>query len=170
MSKAIVDAETLKGFETMKLMRFNRPEAWDWSPVAQLSTLRNEINRLFEEPFGGMERSEVFNAWAPAVDLYEEKDNLVVTAELPGMKKEEIDISLHDGNLTIAGERKVEKQYGEKETQRSERFFGRFQRTVSLPKGVDAGAVKAAYKDGVLTVTLPKSPEAKPKQIEVSVD
>jgi HSP20 family protein len=154
----------------MKLMRFNRPDAWDWSPLNRLSTLQDEINRLFEAPFPGLERSEAFNTWAPALDLYEDKDNLVVHAELPGMKKEEIDISLHEGNLTIAGERKIEKQYGEKETQRSERFFGRFQRTISLPKTVDAGAVKASYKDGVLTVTLPKSPEAKPKQIEVNVN
>lgn len=154
----------------MKLMRFNRPDAWDWSPLNRLSTLQSEINRLFEAPFAGLKRSEVFNTWAPALDVYEDKDNLVVHAELPGLKKEEIDISLHEGNLTIAGERKVEKQYGEKETQRSERFFGRFQRTVSLPKAVDASAVKAGYKDGVLTVTLPKTAEAKPKQIEVNAN
>jgi HSP20 family protein len=155
----------------MKLMRFNRPEStWDWPAFGQLDTLRNEINRLFDSPLAGIERSDVFNSWAPAVDLYEDKDNLVVTAELPGLKKEEIDISLHEGNLVIAGERKEEKQYGENETQRAERFYGRFQRTVGLPKAVDGGAVKAAYKDGVLTVTLPKTPEAKPKQIEVNVD
>ena len=154
----------------MRLMRLQRPEAWDWSPLTQLSTLRNEINRLFDEPYSGLERSEAFNSWGPAVDLYEDKDNLIVTAELPGMRKEDIDISFHDGSLTIAGERKHEKQYGEGEEQRSERFFGRFQRTVALPKQVDPGAVKASYKDGVLKVTLPKAPEAKPKQIEVSVE
>src|SRR4051812_42618364 len=152
----------------MKLMRFNRPDAWDWSPLNRLSTLQDEINRLFESPFGGLERSEVFNSWAPALDLYEDKDNLVVNAELPGLKKEEIDISLQDGNLTISGERKVEKEYGENETQRSERFFGRFQRTINLPKAVDVTGVKAAYKDGILTVKLPKTPEAKPKQIEIN--
>jgi len=152
----------------MKLMRFQRPHVSNWSPLDQFESLRNEINRLFENPLAGV--SENFNTWAPALDLYEDKDNLVATAELPGMKKEEIEISLHEGNLTIAGERKVEKQYGEKETQRSERFFGRFQRTIALPKTVDANGVKAAYKDGVLTVTLPKSPEAKPKQIAVSTN
>src|ERR1043165_9399936 len=138
---------------TMRLMRLNRADAWNWSPLSQLDTLRNEINRIFDSPVADFANgSEVFNTWAPAVDLYEDKDNLLVTAELPGMKKEEIDISLHEGNLVIAGERKVEKQYGEKETQRSERFYGRFQRTIGLPKPVDAGAVKAAYKDGVVTV------------------
>jgi HSP20 family protein len=152
----------------MKLMRFQRPHLANWSPLDQFESLRHEINRLFDNPVGEL-GSEVFNTWAPAVDLYEDKDNLVVTAELPGLKKDEIDISLHEGNLTIAGERKTEKQYGEKETQRSERFFGRFQRTIGLPKAVNANEVKAAYKDGVLTITLPKSEEAKPKQIEVSV-
>ncbi len=154
----------------MKLIRFQRPHVSNWSPLDQFVSLRNEINRLFDYPLAGFDGgSEAFNAWAPALDLYEDKDNLVVTAEVPGIKKEDIDISLHDGNLTIAGERKVEKQYGENETQRSERFFGRFQRTVSLPKAVDGNAVKASYKDGILTVTLPKAPEAKPKQIEVNV-
>ena len=154
----------------MRLMRVNRPDAWKWSPIDQLSTLRNEINRLFENPLAEFGGSEVFNTWAPAVDLYENKDNLVVTAELPGLKKEDIDISLHEDNLTIAGERKVEKQYGEDETQRAERFYGRFQRTIGLPKKVDVNAIKASYKDGILTVTLPKAPEAKPRQIEVNVN
>jgi HSP20 family protein len=152
----------------MKLMRYQRPQVFGWSPLDPLVNLRNEINRLFQNPLTDFGAAEVFNTWAPALDLYEDKDNLVVTAELAGMKKDEIDISLHDGNLSISGERKVEKQYDEKETQRAERFFGRFQRTISLPKAVDANAVKAAYKDGVLTITLPKAPEAKPKQITVS--
>ena len=152
----------------MRLMRVNRPEGFDWAPLSQLNTLRNEINRLFENPLADFGGSEVFNTWAPAVDLYENKDNLVVTAELPGMKKEDIDISLHEDALTIAGERKEEKKYGEDETQRAERFYGRFQRTISLPKQVDVNAIKANYKDGILTVTLPKAPEAKPRQIEVS--
>jgi HSP20 family protein len=154
----------------MKLIRFNRPAAaWDWQDVG-LDTLRNEINRLFDTPPAGFERSDVFNTWAPPLDLYEDKDSFVVKAELPGMKKEEIDISLHKGNLVIAGDRKEEKQPGEKETQRAERFYGRFQRAIGLPKAVDLAAVKAAYKDGVLTVTLPKAPEAKPKQIQVNVN
>ena len=154
----------------MRLMRLNCPETWTWAPLDQLSALRGEINRLFENPLADFSGSEVFNTWAPVVDLYENKDSLVATVELPGLKKEDIDISLHEDSLTIGGERKQEKQYGENETQRSERFYGRFQRTISLPKKVDTGAIKAAYKDGVLTVTLPKAPEAKPRQIEVSVN
>jgi HSP20 family protein len=154
----------------MRLMRMNRSEPWNWSPFEQLSTLRNEINHLFQSPLTDFGGTEILNTWVPAVDVYENKDNLVVTAELPGMKKEDISISLHEDNLTIAGERKEEKQHGENESQRAERFYGGFQRTISLPKKVNVGQVQAAYKDGVLTVTLPKTPEAKPRQIEVSVN
>lgn len=152
-------------------MRLNRPAEWSWSPISQLDTLRNEINRIFDGSFPDFGRaSEAFNTWAPALDLYENAESLVVTAEVPGLKKEDIDISLHEGNLTVAGERKEEKQYGEKDTQRAERFYGRFSRTISLPKPVSPENIKAAYKDGILTVTLPKAPEAKPRQIEVNVN
>jgi HSP20 family protein len=105
----------------------------------------------------------------PPLDVFEDKDNLIVRAEVPGMKREDIDVSFHDGVLTLSGERKSEEKYSEAETYRSERFLGRFQRTVTLPTPVDADKVKANYKDGILTVTLPKTEEAKPKQIEVNV-
>jgi len=146
-------------------MRWQRPRL-SLDPLEQISNLRDEVNRLFESPLAGL--TQAFNSWSPAVDLYEDKDNVVVKAELPGMKKEEIDVSLHEGALTISGERKIERE--EKgETYRSERFFGRFQRSVMLPSAVDESKVSASYKDGILTITLPKSEEAKPKQIEVSV-
>ena len=153
----------------MKLIR-QRPDLWNWSPGEQLSTLREEINRLFDSPFGELtRRMELFNGWAPALDLYEDKDNLIIKAELPGLKQEEIDISFQDGTLTISGERKYEEQNKEGETYRSERFFGKFHRTVALPKPVEAEKAKATYRDGILTVTLPKTEEAKPKQIQVNV-
>jgi HSP20 family protein len=150
----------------MKLVRFQRPDTWTWSPFEQLTSIRDEINRLFESPFvnGG---SDVFNTWAPAVDLYEDKESLTVRAELPGLKKEDIDIALIDNVLTISGERKNEKRYEGEQTSRQERFFGRFTRSITLPKAADAKGVKANYKDGVLTVTLPKAAEAKPRQIEI---
>jgi HSP20 family protein len=136
-----------------------------------LTNLREEINRLFEAPFGGLPRTaDFFRGWAPALDLREDKDNLVATLELPGLKKDDIDVTVHEGILSVAGERKQEKEHNEAETYRSERFYGRFQRTVSLPKPVKGEAVKAAYKDGILTVTLPKTEEAKPRQIEVNVN
>ena len=154
----------------MKLIRRQNADLWNWSPVEQLSTLREEINRLFDSPFGDLtRRMELFSGWAPALDLYEDKDNLIVKAELPGMKREEIDISVHDGTLTISGERKYEEKNADLEPYRSERFFGRFHRTLALPKPVQSDKAKATYKDGILTVVLPKTEEAKPKQIEVTV-
>jgi HSP20 family protein len=157
--------------ETMKLVRFQRPELWGLSPFEQLTDLREEINRLFEAPFGEPTRAtDSFCGWTPALDLHEDKDNLVATVELPGVKKEDIDVTVHEGVLSVAGERKQEKEQSEAGTYRSERFYGRFHRTVSLPKPVKADAVKAVYKDGILTVSLPKTEEAKPRQIEVNVN
>ena len=154
----------------MRLMRWQRPELSNWAPLDQLSNLRQEINRLFELPFGETARESEFFGWAPTVDLYEDKDNVVVRAELPGMNKDDIEISLHQGSLVISGERKIETQEGEGETSRSERFFGRFQRALELPKAVDPNRVTATYKDGILTVKLPKTEESKPKQISVKAD
>jgi len=155
----------------MRLTRWQRPEAPVWDPFRQLSTLRDEIDRLFESPLSALtEGTQPFlSGWLPAVDMFEEKDEIVVKAELPGMKKEEIDISLHDGVLTLSGERKSEDHYKDAETCRSERFLGRFHRSLTLPTLVEAEKVKATYRDGILTVTLPKAEEAKPKQIEVTV-
>jgi HSP20 family protein len=133
--------------------------------------LRDEIDRLFDSPMDALTSSsqQFLNGWLPTLDLYEEKDHLVLKAELPGMKKEDIDISLHGDVLTLSGERKEEEVFDKAETYRAERFLGRFQRTLTLPVTVDASKVQASYKDGVLTVTLPKAEEAKPKQIEVKV-
>ena len=154
----------------MALIRWNRPETSGWSPLEHLTRLRDEMDRLFAAPFNDLQRGgQFFNEWAPALDLYEDKDNVYVKAELPGMKKEEIDVSLHENALTISGERKFEKKHEEAENYRSERFFGRFSRSVTLPMAVEGEKVKASYKDGILTITLPKSEKAKPKQIEVSV-
>lgn len=150
----------------MTLTRWHKPNL-TLDPLEQLSHLRDEVTRLFDSPFSTL--TQGFNAWAPAVDLYEEKDNLIVKAELPGMKKEDIDVSLHEGTLTISGERKAERQNKEGETFRSERFYGRFQRSVLLPAAVAADRVNANYRDGILTVTLPKTEESKPKQIEVNI-
>jgi HSP20 family protein len=151
-------------------MRWQRPDVSNWSPFEQLTNLREEINRLFDAPFGETGSGSEFFAWAPAVDLYEDRDNLVVKAELPGMKKDDIEISLHQGSLIISGERKVESEEGEGESSRSERFFGRFQRALELPKPVDATKVTASYKDGILTVKLPKTEESKPRQISVKAE
>jgi HSP20 family protein len=155
----------------MNLLRWQRPEMATWPSFGGLSTLRNEIDRLFEAPLTELARTSHFlSGSAPAVDIYEDKDNYFVKAELPGMKKEDIEVSLHDGSLSISGERKSEQKWEDAEVHRAERFFGRFQRTVALPSPVEAGKIKAQYKDGILTVTLPKAEEAKPKQIDVQVN
>jgi Molecular chaperone (small heat shock protein) len=138
--------------------------------LGRLSTLRDELDRLFESPLAEFAQSnQLLSGWTPALDVYEQKDNVVVRAELPGMKKEDIEVTLHENTLSISGERKHEETHKEKEVYRAERFFGRFQRSVTLPVLVSGDKVKAQYKDGVLTVTLPKSEEAKPKQIDVNV-
>ena len=154
----------------MNLTRYQRPEL-AWPGFGRLSSLRDELDRLFESPWTELARtSQLLSGWTPALDVHEDKDNFVVQAELPGMKREEIDVSLHDGALSISGERKTEKKYEEAEVYRTERFFGKFQRTVTLPTPVAADKVKAQYKDGVLTITLPKTEAAKPKQIDVNVN
>jgi len=154
----------------MNLIRWRRPELSNWTGFGRLSDLRDEIDRLFESPLAELARtSQLLSGWTPALDMHEDKDNITVKAELPGMKKDDIDISLHDGSLSISGERKSEEKFHDAEVYRSERFVGRFQRTVALPAPVAADKVKAQYKDGVLTITLPKTEEAKPKQIDVQI-
>lgn len=153
------------------LTKWNRPELTVWPAFGRLTDLRDEIDRLFESPLAEVARSaRLFSGWTPALDLYEEKDNLVVKVELPGMKREDIDVSLHDGSLSISGERKSEEKHQDADAYRMERFFGRFQRTVTLPTPVAGDKVKAQYQDGILTITLPKTEEAKPKRIDVNVN
>ena len=152
----------------MSLIRYQTPELSNWSPFDRLNTLRDEMGRLFDFSFPSRDTG-LFGGWSPALDVYDDKDNFVVKVELPGMKKEDISLSLHDGMLTISGERTHERKNDSGETFRSERYFGKFQRSVALPALVDSSKVTASYKDGILTVDLPKSEEAKPKQIEVSV-
>jgi len=144
----------------MKLIRYDRP-GLAWPTFGRLASLQDEIDRLFESPL---------MAWSPALDVREDADNFVVRAELPGLKREEIEVSLHDGALVIAGERKAEKVEEGVEVHRQERYYGKFQRALTLPTPVAADKIKAQYKDGVLTVTLPKVEEAKPKQIDISVN
>ncbi len=138
-------------------------------PYNRLSSLHEELNRLFDLSAPSRD-SGLFSGWSPSLDLFDDKDSFFVKVELPGMKREEIDISLHDGVLTVSGERKHESDKKEGQLYRSERYFGKFQRSVSLPVAVDPNAVKAAYKDGILTVSLPKHEGAKPRQIKVNAD
>lgn len=149
----------------MNLIRYQSPEV---APTLdRWSNLRDELNSLFDLPFlANMQRQDLFGGWSPALDLYQNSDNVVAILELPGMQKENIEISLHDGTLTISGERKSSSSNGEK-AERTERYVGAFRRSITLPVPVDASKVTATYRDGILTVTLPKAEEAKPKRIDV---
>ena len=153
----------------MKLIRYQAPNSTPWLALDRWSNLRDELNSFVDLPFwSGFGRTgQLFTGWSPALDLYESGDHFVAVIELPGMRKEDIDISLHDGTLTISGERKGEGNNGET-AQRTERYVGTVRRSIALPTRVDANKVSATYQDGILKVTLPKAEEAKPKQIQVS--
>ncbi len=149
----------------MRLIRY-QPQPSPWTSFDRLSSLRDLLDSAFQlagpTPQGG-------RGWTPALDIHEDADHVTVRLEAAGLKKEDFDISLHDDNLTVSGERKAEVEPREGESFRSERFFGQFSRTVTLPAPVKADGVTATYADGVLTITLPKAEEAKPRKIEVNV-
>ena len=152
-------------------IRVIRPPTFSLAQIfGRLSNLRDELDSLFELPFWSNfgRQTQLFSGWTPALDLYQNNDNLIAVVELPGMRKEDIEISLHDGMLTISGERKSGTPEGDK-AERTERYIGKFRRSITLPTRVDANKVSATYKDGILTITLPKAEEAKPKQIQVNV-
>jgi HSP20 family protein len=151
----------------MDIIRRLTENAYGNSPFEQLADLRNQINRFFEPATGMRRTAEFFNGWVPALDLFEDTDNLVVRAEMPGMKRDQIDICLHDGALTISGERANEEPPDQGQVYRSERSYGRFHRVLSLPKPVDLEKVQAIYQEGILTITLPKAVEAKPRQVRI---
>ena len=153
----------------MNLIRYQVPDSAPWSALDRWSNLRDELNSFFDMPFWSSfgRAGQLFTGWSPALDLYESGDHFVAVVELPGMRKEDIEISLHDGTLTIAGERKSSSSNGER-AERTERYVGSFRRSISLPARVDANKVSATYRDGILTVTLPKPEEAKPKRIDVA--
>ena len=153
----------------MSLIRYQIPELTAWPSFDRWSNLKDDLNTLFELPSWSNFRrhGQLFSGWSPALDLYQNNDNVIATVELPGMRKEDIEISLRDGTLTISGERKRESTDGEK-AERTERYVGVFRRSIALPTRVDASKVSATYRDGILIVTLPKAQEVKPKQIQVS--
>lgn len=154
----------------MSLIRYQTPTIATWPSLDRWANLRDEMSDLLELPFWSNGRqAQLFSGWSPALDLYQNSDNVIAVIELPGMRKEDIEISLHDGMLTISGERET-RATNDENAERTERFSGKFRRSITLPSRVDPNKVSAAYKDGILTVTLPKAEEAKPKQIKVNVD
>lgn len=150
-----------------------------WTPTRELTSwpqglfgMQREINRLFDDMFrGGMQADDTngLSFWNPAVDIAEQENEYVVNVELPGMNKDDVKITLESNVLTIRGEKKQEKESKQGNYHRAERAYGSFQRSFTLPTTVKSDRIDATYKDGILTITLPKVEEAKPKQIEVKV-
>lgn len=146
-------------------------EPTTWSPFRELADLQNRLTSLFDRHLGGTELA-LKSDWPPAVDIAEDDVAYTITADLPDVKKEDVDVSVDNGVLTLSGEKRHESQSGEesgKKFHRIERSFGRYIRTFRLPDEVDAAQVTAVFKDGVLKVTLPKSTEPKPGKVAVAV-
>ena len=139
-------------------------------PFRGLSTLQDQFNRLFNESFRNSGQESALTTWAPAVDIYETPNELVVKADLPDVNEKDIDVRVENNLLTIRGERKFEKSVSEENFLRVERTYGAFSRSFSLPNTVNAEKIGAEYKNGVLTVTLPKREESKPRQVKVTVN
>jgi HSP20 family protein len=133
-------------------------------------TLQQRLNRLFEEAFLPL-GAEPFSmtGWSPSCDIYETENEIVVKAEIPGVKKEDVKLSMQDNVLTLSGERKFEEETKKENYVRVERGYGSFTRSFTLPPSVDAKKISAEFKDGLLEVKLPKSEEAKPKEVEIKV-
>jgi HSP20 family protein len=144
-----------------------------WEPFEGLSRLQSRISDLFEEDFGHRRLAQAAvdgGLWYPPVDILESKEAYLIRAELPGMKKEDFNVELKEGTLTLSGERKVEEPANGAEYHRVERLAGKFFRSFFLPQTVKHDAIKATYRDGILEVYVPKAEEAKPRQITVSVN
>lgn len=140
-----------------------------WEPFRDFMTLREAMDRLFEESFVGPRRREWLaptEATLP-LDMYQTEDSVVVRTAVPGVKPDDIDITISGNALSISGETKEEEEVKEENYIRRERRYGSFSRSVILPDGVDADNTEASFEDGVLTLTIPKAPEAKPKVIKV---
>ncbi len=146
-----------------------------WSPFKELEDMRRDMERLFGEFFEPTPMRR--RLWpkleigviVPNVDMYDRKNEIVVKAELPGVEKENVDITITENNLTIKGERKKDEEMKEEEYYSREMSYGSFTRTISLPVEVDSSKAKATFKNGILEIALPKKEEAKPKEIKVEV-
>jgi HSP20 family protein len=140
-----------------------------WEPFRGAATLQEQVSRLFGNVLEHSGEESNLTTWAPAVDIYETEHELVVKADLPEVDPKELDIRVENNLLTIRGERKFEKKVNEDNYLRVERVYGSFSRSFSLANTVNSEAIKADYQNGVLTLTIPKREEAKPKQIKVNV-
>jgi HSP20 family protein len=145
----------------MELVRFE--------PLPRAGNIRWLFNDLFDDNLGRAPARPSVRQWYPAVDVLESKDAYLIRAELPGMKRDEIKVEVKDGNLVLSGESKTEKPADGVEYRHVERVAAKFWRSFSLPETANPNGIEASYKDGILEVSVPKAPEAKPRQIEISV-
>jgi len=140
-----------------------------WEPFRGAVNLQEQVNRLFGDVFERSQHESSLTTWAPAVDIYETEHELVVKADLPAIDPKDLDIRVENNILTIRGERKFEKKVNEDSYLRVERAYGGFSRSFALSSTVNTEAIKADYQNGVLSLSIPKREEAKPKQIKVNV-
>lgn len=140
-----------------------------WEPFEGFNNIHSRLSDLFDQNFDRSWTQPDSTRWYPAVDILESKDSYLIRAELPGMKREDINLELKDGTLTLSGERKADQPAEGVEHRHVERVDGKFVRSFSLPETVKQDAIQATYKNGVLEVHVPKAEEVKPRQIEISV-
>ena len=140
------------------------------NPVREMNDFHRQMDRFFNTPFfsvGPVADDGRAELWYPSVDMFEKEDALVIKAELPGLSKDDIDVNIDNGKLTLSGERKSENEVGEDKFYRRERTYGKFVRTFSLPADIDPEKIAAEFKDGVLKIEISKPEEKKPRQITV---
>jgi HSP20 family protein len=138
-----------------------------WEPAREVDSLQSEVNRVFDAFFGTAGGGNRTRRWVPAMDLVETEDHLVLKADLPGMSRDDVEIEIKDGVLTVAGERRTDHEEKSEGFYRVERAFGRFSRSLTLPDGVDADSVAAEFEDGVLDVRIPKPEQRKPHRVAI---
>lgn len=142
-----------------------------WDPLRDLLSIQDRMNRLFEQTLSRSRTEDGISAstWAPAVDIYETQETIVMKADLPGLTREDIEIEIRDNALTIKGERRFAKDVQQENYLRIERAYGAFQRSFTLPTSVRQEEIRASFRDGVLELLLPKAEGAKPKKIAIDV-
>jgi HSP20 family protein len=143
-----------------------------WNPGTEIKNLQQQLNRLMLEPFARVTAPDedlVSGTWVPPVDVVETQDKIIVRAELPGMKQEDVNIEFENGILTLRGERKFQKETSEHTYHRVERAYGNFIRSFTLPRTVDPEKISASYRDGLLEIEVPKKEDAKPRQIKIGI-
>ncbi|HDP97588.1 MAG TPA: Hsp20/alpha crystallin family protein [bacterium] len=140
-----------------------------WKPYSEIDNFKTQMDRLLDRFYRPYQSGEDISTSYPLVDIKETKDEFILTAEVPGMSKEDIKINITENNLTIKGEKKEEKKEENSNYHRVERRYGSFQRSFTLNTIIDANKIKASCKDGILSVVLPKKEETKPKEIPISI-